>query len=120
VTLFGKYVSVAVLISFLVAVGTAVGGSWIAVVNQWGKTDPASYVVIVLGVIATTVTAAVHTWDTMPNNTPAAQPKLVKTVTYSTDPHANQAGQVSGNYALYFVVFGIVIVLIVLFLIGKI
>ncbi len=63
-TLFGRQVSVAVLISFVVTLATTVGGTWIAIVNNWGKTDPQALLIAVVGAIGVTVTAGVHVWDT--------------------------------------------------------
>lgn len=67
-TLFGKQVSVAVLISFVVSLVTTVGGAAVTIANNWGTTDPASLLVLALGLAGTTVSTIVHTWDTMPAN----------------------------------------------------
>ena len=47
--IFGKYVSVAVLVGFVVSVVTAVGGGIVTIINGWGTKD----------------------WDSMPANTEA-------------------------------------------------
>lgn len=76
--LFGKQVSLAVLVSFVVGIVTSVTGLVTLGLNNWGKTDPASFVVLISGALVTAITAAIHTWDTMPNNivtpTPAPAP----------------------------------------------
>jgi hypothetical protein len=75
-TLFGRQVSIAVLVSFVVTLATTVGGTWIAIVNNWGTTDPAALAVAVAGAVGVTITAAVHVWDTQAGQPPAVPPKV--------------------------------------------
>jgi hypothetical protein len=70
IPIFGKRVSVVVLISFVVALATTVSASWIAWVHNFGQTDPTSLAIAGIGLLMTTVTAAIHIWDSMPNNAP--------------------------------------------------
>lgn len=72
--LFGKQVSIAVLISFIVTLATTVGGTWVAIVNQWGKEDPSAWIVAALGALGVTISAAAHIWDTMPQNVTPPKP----------------------------------------------
>lgn len=72
ITILDRKVSLSVLISFLVSLATAAGGAVITILNQWGKIDPSALIILAVGVIGTTVTTIVHTWDTMPANMPLA------------------------------------------------
>lgn len=69
--IFGKYVSVAVLVGFVVSVVTAVGGGIVTIINGWGTKDPSATLTLVVGVVGTVGSALIHTWDSMPANTEA-------------------------------------------------
>jgi hypothetical protein len=75
VTIAGRQISITVLIAFVVSLIATVGGAWVAIANQWGKTDPGSLVVLIAGALALTITTAVHAWDTGPGQPSPVPPK---------------------------------------------
>jgi hypothetical protein len=83
-TIFGKRVSVSVLIGFVVSVVAAVGGGIVTILNGWGTGDPSATLTLVVGVVGTVGSALIHTWDTMPANVVAAAPPTSGTAAMGT------------------------------------
>lgn len=62
--IFGRQVSIAVLIAFATSIISTVTGLVHLALSNWGKGDPASFVLLISGAVVTAVVAGIHTWDT--------------------------------------------------------
>jgi hypothetical protein len=70
--IFGKQVSIAVLLTGLFGLGLTALGLVQNIVTGWSGHNASADYLLISGVITTLVNAAVHTWDTMPANVTAA------------------------------------------------
>jgi hypothetical protein len=68
--IFGRQISLSVLIAFIGSLLTLAVGVVTMAANNWGQSDPGSYLLTVAGAVSTAVTAGIHSWDTMPSNIP--------------------------------------------------
>ena len=74
-TIFGKRISVAVLLSFVTSVGLTGVGLAQNIIDHWSGNTLSGYALLITGAAGTLASAVAHTWDTMPGNVaPPANP----------------------------------------------
>lgn len=87
-TIFGRQVSVAVLLSGLLGLGLTAVGLIQNIITGWRLSDPQGDYLLISGVVTSLVNAAVHTWDTMPGNAATPTKTTVVKTTTTTEPVA--------------------------------